>query len=177
MRLFIAAELPLEIRDALAETSACLRDAVSGRFVGPDLFHVTLAFLGDVSASKIARIEAVMERACAQYEPFDVVLGGLGTFGKPSRATLWQGFSDAGDLAPLARGIRDGLAADGFSFDAKAFRPHVTLMRNADVSGGEVPMPAMARGTIRTVTLFSSDLSGSRPVYEAVVRVVLGDGA
>ena len=46
MRLFIAAELPENLLEALAETSARLRDTVKGRYVAPDSFHLTLAFLG-----------------------------------------------------------------------------------------------------------------------------------
>ena len=53
MRVFVAAELPDEMYDALCETSALLRASVRGRYVAPDSFHVTLAFLGNVESWRI----------------------------------------------------------------------------------------------------------------------------
>lgn len=166
MRLFVAAVLPEELRDALAETSALLRGSVRGRYVAPDSFHVTLAFLGEVAASRVDGACAALDRACVGCGPFAVSLGGLGSFGKRSKATLWQGFADEGELPELARAVRGELHAAGFSFDEKSFRAHVTLMRAADVASGKLPMPVLADGRISSVTLFRSDLSGDRPVYE-----------
>ena len=174
MRLFIAAELPQNMLDALAETSALLRGSVRGRYVAPDSFHVTLAFLGEVPIERIDAAAAALEDACRGYERFDVSFGSLGSFGKRTAATLWQGFDDAGDLPALARSVRAELAARGFAFDEKNFLPHVTLMRKADLSSGTLPAPAMAAGTVQLITLFRSDLSGARPVYDPLHEIVLG---
>ena len=174
MRLFVAAELPDSMLDALAETSAALRAGVRGRYVGSDLFHVTLAFLGEVDGTRVASIEELLVDACAGHPPFETALGALGSFGKKSRATLWQGFAETAEFKALARDVRDGLLSAGFEFDRKGFIPHVTLMRNANLTSGTLPMPSVATGTIETVTLFSSDLSGPRPVYEALASIHLG---
>ena len=174
MRLFIAAELPQHMREALAETSASLRGCVSGRYVGSDLFHVTLAFLGSVEGARVPRCIDALERGCAGHAPFGAALGELGSFGRRSKATLWQGFEDAGGFAELATDIRASLEREGFEFDAKKFLPHVTLMRAVDLTAGSLPMPHLACGRIDAVTLFSSDLSGASPVYEPLHSVVLG---
>ena len=175
MRLFIAAELPEPILEALAETSALLRESVRGRFVGPDLFHVTLAFLGEMEGTRVPAVEAALIRACEGHTPFDVRLTELGHFGKRHDAVLWQGFDVAGAeaFAALARDVRAELRAAGLPFDNKAFRPHVTLMRAADVSRGTLPMPCTDASTVDTVTLFKSDLSGKRPVYTPLACVDL----
>ena len=166
MRLFIAAELPENLLEALAETSARLRGAVKGRYVAPDSFHVTLAFLGEVEASRIDAATDAVEAACQGFKAFDVALGPLGSFGKRSSATLWQGFAEQGELPALASCVRDELRARGFTFDEKAFKAHITLMRKADLTSGALPMPAVGHGAAEQVTLFRSDLSGPRPVYE-----------
>jgi 2'-5' RNA ligase len=174
VRLFIAAELPVEVREALAETSASLRDAVRGRYVGSDLFHVTLAFLGEVPSARIGEIEALLAEATRGHAPFEVTLGPLGSFGRARRAVLWQGFERGRDgLDALAADVRASLAEAGFAFDGKGFLPHVTLMREANLTGGSLPVPVVESGTLDTVTLFSSDLSGPRPRYEALARVAL----
>ena len=172
MRLFVAAELPEPLTDALSETCASLRSVVRGRFVGPDLYHVTLAFLGEVPARDALPVGDAVRRACEGHKPFLATLGPLGTFGRSTSAVLWQGFAQGqSHLQELAHNVRSELAYAGFSFDAKRFVPHVTLMRRADVAHGTLPMPCVDTGVINTVTLFSSDLSGERPRYEAVERI------
>ena len=173
MRLFIATELPEPMLDALAETSAALRAQVRGRYVGTDSFHVTLAFLGNVENWRVNDIADLLESACAPHDAFETSLGELGNFGRANKATLWQGFTDRSAFAALAKSVRSELARLDFNFDGKGFIPHVTLMRNADLREGVLPMPCVARGTISTVTLFASDLSGDRPVYTPLSRVSL----
>ena len=173
MRLFIAAELPTEMREALAETSALLRERVRGRFVAPDSFHVTIAFLGDVDPWRIDDICDAIDEGCEGIPVARAAFGGLGSFGRRAAATLWQGFSDTGRLPELAKGIRRALHARSFEFDEKKFLAHVTLMRAADLRSGTLPSPCAASGEIERVTLFHSDLSGSRPVYEPLHTVEL----
>ena len=174
MRLFVAAEIPDGCYDALCETSAALRTFVRGRYVGPDLFHVTLAFLGEVSAARLGEVAYLMRKGCAEVAPFHTTLGGLGTFGRASSADLWQGFAEGRDeWDALAQGVRAALRDGGFDIDEKGFIPHVTLMRRADVAHGVLPMPCVDGGVVSSVALFSSDLSGDRPRYEALERVEL----
>lgn len=178
MRLFVAAELPQEVLDALAETSALVRDSVSGRYVGNDLFHVTLAFLGETSAAHIDELEGALLDACDSHAPFVASLGALGTFGRASSAVLWQGFSTGRkEFDALARDVRRNLKQSGFSYDTKGFLPHVTLMRRADVTRGALPMPCVDSGIVSTVTLFASDLSGSRPRYEPLLSIHLEESS
>lgn len=174
MRLFIAAELPQALHAALCETSALLRDTVHGRYVAPDSFHMTLAFLGEVSGARVGDACAAIDEACQGQGPIDVALGALGTFGRSKRATLWQGLARGVDeLGGLAGDVRECVAERGLIYDPSLFVPHITLMRSADVSSGVLPMPVVERGSIDTITLFESDLSGGRPRYEALYRVKL----
>ena len=170
VRVFVAAEVPVEVREALAETSALLRGCVRGRFVGADSFHVTLAFLGEVAGARVGDAGAALERGCRGFSGFDVELGELGCFGKRGKATLWQGLRDAGALPEIAEAVRRELRAEGFALDEKTFLPHVTLMRAADLSGGALPAPVCVGGRVESVALFRSDLSGERPVYESLHR-------
>ena len=174
MRLFIAAELPDELVCALSETSAALRESVRGRFVAPDSYHVTLAFIGELEGSRITEVEEALASACEGVDPIPVELGELGSFGRPRKATLWQAVCDpTGELARLATRLREGLSHAGVPFDGKAFKAHVTLMRSADLSGGVLPPATFAQGPISSVALFSSDLSGARPRYAPLTRFEL----
>ena len=173
MRMFIAADLPEPVLVALAETSARLREVVHGRFVSPDSFHITLAFLGDVRTGDVARAADALERACAGRAPLPVSLGDFGTFGKRSKATLWQGLAHGDELMELAEQVRGCLRVNDIPFDDKKFLPHVTLMRAADLTAGVLPAPMRAHGRVTRVCLYRSDLSGPHPVYEAWESVEL----
>ena len=174
MRLFVAAELPEVLLEALSETSALLRGQVHGRYVAPDSFHLTLAFLGEVPGALVPMTCDAIDEACSTQPPISVTLGALGSFGRSRKATLWQGFAAGVDeLGGLAGDVRECLAEHGLTYDSLAFAPHVTLMRKADLSAGVLPMPVVEKGVIDTVTLFSSDLSGERPRYEPLHRVRL----
>lgn len=178
MRLFVAAELPGKLLDALAETSAVLREQIRGRYVAPDSFHVTLAFLGEVPGSRVASAVAAIEEACLGQGPIALTLGPLGSFGRGQRSTLWQGFSRGVDeLSSLAGDVRECLGDAGFAYDSALFVPHVTLMRAADLKGLKLPSPLIESGLVRSIALLSSDLSGERPRYEVMHRVALeGNG-
>ncbi|MBR3235437.1 MAG: RNA 2',3'-cyclic phosphodiesterase [Atopobiaceae bacterium] len=174
MRLFVATELSEPLFEALCETSCSLRDCVRGRFVAPDSFHVTLAFLGEVPQAQVVLAQEALDEACELQPPIEVALGALGSFGRPRKSTLWQGFARGVDeLGGLAGDVREALLTRGLTYDSAAFVPHVTLMRAADVTSGLLPMPTVAKGSIDTVTLFRSDLSGERPRYEPLHRVRL----
>lgn len=178
MRLFVAADLPVQVREALCETSAALREALRGRYVAPDSFHVTLAFLGEVPGAQLGDAIAAVEEGCQGQGPLEMALGPLGSFGRARRATLWQGFARGVDeLAGLAGDIRECLAERGLAYDTTLFVPHVTLMRAADLSAGVLPMPQVAKGAIETITLYRSDLTGERPRYEPLHVVRLEEPA
>ena len=174
MRLFIAAELPDQIMEALAETQAALRATVSGRYAPPDTLHVTLAFLGEVDGGRIDAAIAALDQGSAHHAAFECEIGQLGSFGRKESATLWQGFRDEEPFADLAADIRDELSAVGIEYDDKPFRAHITLMRRADLSQGVLPQPAPSRGLVERLALFSSKLTQDGPIYTPVHTVELG---
>ena len=117
MRLFIAAELPEPMLEALAETSALLRESVHGRFVAPDSYHVTLAFLGTVELYRTVEASEAIDAASRSLHAQTATFGDLGSFGRRASATLWQGFGNPGNLCEAAALVREELDA----YNAKLF--------------------------------------------------------
>jgi len=95
--------------------------------------HVTLAFIGNVADDRLADVVAAANDAAEGTPSFDLRLAGLGTFPERGAAhVVWLGFADAAPLIRLADRARAALATHSVEFDAKPFRPHLTLARVRD---------------------------------------------
>jgi len=169
MRLFIGVPPDRAAREALAETAQRLREETSGRFSNPDLYHITLAFLGETAESNLPAILDSMRCGAAGLEPFSVSLGPVGCFGP----VLWRGIEPATPLNGLAAALRAALSAANIRYDAKPFRAHITLARESRLPSRDLSLPS-ARYPIETLTLFESRRDGGALRYRPLGNVSLG---
>lgn len=135
MRLFVALEIPAEVRDAFAALITELRAADSSfsknraRWVRPENLHITLKFIGHVDAGKIDAIRAALTEVHLD-SPVEVRFRGLGFFPNGKRPRVfWAGIEASPNLAPLARDIDARLKKLGISDETREFAPHLTLAR------------------------------------------------
>lgn len=151
-----------------------LRESVRGKYVPPDSFHLTLAFLGEIPGSRLPALQAAVEEVCYNVDACECALGNLGMFGRRTSATLWQGIE--GDcITTLAKSLRASLDTYGFDYDETKFLPHITLMRRADLDYplACLPSPTLASGTIDTVVIYQSELDSERAHYTSLYEVAL----
>lgn len=180
LRLFVAIELPGEVRSVLNKLQHELqRDAALARlrWVRPEGIHLTLKFLGSVRAEKRGAIEAAVERAVAGVPSFELQLGKLGTFGS-NRAPRVLWVDVGGDVKALVRlqaQVERELEPLGFPPEGRAFSPHLTMVRVPPERAVEAAGPLAdvvaaheaPRSTIaaRELALMKSDLRPSGAVY------------
>ncbi len=93
MRLFVAVAVPVCAADELDDAVAPLRQLWPGlRWTGRDAWHLTLAFLGEVTEPACARLRPRLERAAGRHPRLSLSLGGAGAFPGATRArVLWTG--------------------------------------------------------------------------------------
>ena len=103
-RVFIAVELPPEVRARLAQHVDSLRKAipdVRASWARQENLHLTLKFLGEVPIAKVEVLSVSAGAAARASDHFDLVVGGCGAFpphGNPR--VLWIGIEDqSGKLA------------------------------------------------------------------------------
>ena len=163
MRLFIALRPSGEFRAALSVLQDRLREAgVSGRWLNPSGFHMTLAFVGEWPEDISPFLPAV-------DPPFSVTLSRIGVFRESK--VLWAAPEPSEELGSLAEKVRSSLAENGIPFDPKPFVPHITLGRKPivpeefDFSEIIVPPAVM---TVRDVFLYRSDRGENGMVYSVV---------
>ncbi len=144
-RLFIACELPAEVREALAGVQRDLRAAGAEglRWVRPEGIHVTLKFLGETDAARLPAIQSALAAAVPRPLSITLQLSGLGSFGGRNRLrVIWVGLAgDLPDLSLLSRGVEEAMAGLGFEPERRPFAPHLTLARVRE----DDPPPARAR--------------------------------
>jgi 2'-5' RNA ligase len=128
MRLFVAAEIPDEVK---AQLVALKSDIPAATWVKPVAMHLTLRFLGDqIDPIRLAPIKTAL--ASINAAPFTVTLGGTGRFPpgtkRPARV-LWVGIADQPALLALHAAVERAVAAVGFPPEDRSFSPHITLAR------------------------------------------------
>jgi RNA 2',3'-cyclic 3'-phosphodiesterase len=134
VRLFVAVVPPPAVLDELDTTVAPLRSAWPAlRWTGRPAWHLTLAFLGEVSEDTAKALGPRLERAAHRHPSLSLSFASGGAFPAPARARVfWTGIrGDGRALEALARSVAAGARRAGAPppDEGRRFRPHLTLAR------------------------------------------------
>ncbi len=134
MRLFVAIDIPNEIRERLAKFVEGVRNfAPDAKWVGPETFHITLKFVGERSLEDADRIKQLLREIKAA--PVTLSFSGYGFFPSPTKARVfWTGIQSDTHLAELASSVDSATATLGIPREKAPFTPHLTLARAHDGS-------------------------------------------
>ena len=175
MRLFLAIELPTEIKTVLSKLQTELRQLpASVSWTKPDNLHLTLIFLGEVEAARLLALKHVCAEAARRFTPFTLALNGVGVFPTARNPkVLWAGLTDeATVLAHLHHELEERLVPQGFGRKDKAFHPHLTIGRIKALGGAKPlveralaqPLPAL-QFTATELVLMQSQLDPGGSIY------------
>jgi len=182
-RLFVATELPPNIKAELVDTQARLRQSNPPvTWVAPESMHLTLRFLGETSIERLPSLRAGLSTALAQHAAIRLRLSGAGAFPNERRpSVVWAGVG--GEIAALAdaqAAIETAVISLGFAPEPKPFRAHLTLGRMRREANPEQqqrlgdairsqPPPRALEWSVERIVLFRSELRGDRPVYTEIL--------
>lgn len=184
MRLFLAVDLPGDVRAALDAWSRSLDAKRGWRFLAPRTWHLTLRFYGEVDDAVSRELEHGVRALAERSEPFALRFGGCGAFPpKGAPRVFWVGVVEGREpLAGLAAGAEEHAVALGFEPERRPFRPHLTVARaRRDGPRPRVPSdsgpPSDACGfDVQEIVLMRSHLGPEGARYEPVVRAALAGG-
>ncbi len=127
MRLFIAIEIPEEIKDYLCGLQQEIVDSKNKiRLVNKDNMHLTLKFLGEVQPNNLDDIKNNLKEI--DFEPFSVVLDTIGVFPSESYIrVIWVGLKPEEQILELQKNIDENLKK--LFKKEKDFKPHLTIAR------------------------------------------------
>jgi 2'-5' RNA ligase len=184
MRLFIAIELPDELKQAIARVQDQLKaGGANANWTRPEGVHLTLKFLGEVEEARAPLIVQALSGAARGIGRLSLSVAGAGAFPNVKvPRVLWLGMTgDVDKLSVLQGAVEDTMAALGFAREERTFSPHLTLARI------KFPKPRdnwqqrleglqdVTLGSFEAVhvSLMKSDLRREGAVYTEVGRVGL----
>lgn len=131
-RLFLAVNLPQEVKDQVAAVQAQVKKQMKRSdvaWVAPDNFHVTLHFLGDVDDEHQSVLVATLGEK--EYpQPFMLRLLEIAAFpNKKDPKTIFVETTVHPSLIGLRKRIADVLVQHGFEIDGRKWTSHITLGR------------------------------------------------
>lgn len=179
MRLFIAVNFSEEMKDELCAGIRRLQaGALKGNFTRRENLHLTLAFLGETV--KLDAVKQAMGRVNA--EPFLLSVGGLGKFQRDGGDIFWLGVEKSEALHSVYNLLWSELSKAGFTPEARAFRPHLTLGREVVMKEGFQAREfdkasALMRMNVTKISLMKSErLQGKLTYTEVCSRQLAGNG-
>ena len=176
MRLFVALDLPWEVRRQLAQLVSALPGA---RWLPPDNYHITLRFMGEMPAHRAEELDLAL--AALRGKRFTLQLGGVGVFEKAGRPqTLFVAVERTPQLDHLQAKIETAVQRIGFEPERRRFTPHVSLARLDAAPPGKLVEWLQRHNLLRAeplavehFTLFSSQLGKDGAAYTAEVEYPL----
>jgi 2'-5' RNA ligase len=176
MRLFVALDLPFEVKQKLAAMAEGLAGA---RWVPADNHHLTLRFIGEVPPFRAEEIDVAL--GALRGKCFPLTLQGVGTFAKGGRdIALWVGVERTPALDLLQGKIETALQRAGLAPERRRFLPHVSLARLDNTVPDKLASFVQRHNLFRAgpipvehFTLFSSRLGKEASVYTPEVDYAL----
>ncbi|TNV19278.1 RNA 2',3'-cyclic phosphodiesterase [Buttiauxella sp. B2] len=166
-RLFFALELPEEMQKQIIQWRATQFPEDAGRPVTAANLHLTLAFLGDISAEKQKALSQLAGRI--RQSGFTLTLDDAGQWLRSN--VVWIGPRHAPlGLIQLANMLRAQAARSGCYQSPQPFHPHITLYRNTP-HAVSIPQPNFRwQYNVDEFVLYESIFRQGRTRYEALQR-------
>ena len=191
VRSFIAIPVPAEGIQALEEAVKRLDPEIGRhvRWVRPGGIHLTLKFMGDISAGMVEQVLEALPTVAARFAPISLSISGMGVFPNPRRPrVLWAGVhGDLETLKALQLAVDEAVGKLGLPMEQRPFSPHLTLGRvRRDVPEGQLrkigqavvdgELPGMAAWTAGTVNLMRTELDPAGSRHYLVGEASIGGG-
>ena len=178
MRLFVAFEVPEEVRTGLCRALEPLRERFpKARWVPKRNQHVTVKFLGSTYPRLVEWVHSTAAEVATAHEAFETRVANLGTFPNARRTrVLWAGLDDPNARAATIAASLDRALAREFKLEQRPFTPHLTVARFEPPAALDPVEVAFESGAFAVdhLVLFRSHLRRPAPVYEPLATFRLG---
>jgi 2'-5' RNA ligase len=130
VRVFVALDVPEEVRQAVGELMGKVEPACRGaRWVRMQGMHLTLKFIGETTPEGVERIRSELG-AVRSAAPVAMRFRNVGFFPNAKHPRVfWAGIEASPNLAEIAAEVERRMEGLGIAREERAFKPHLTLAR------------------------------------------------
>lgn len=145
------------------------------KFVEKENFHYNFKFFGSVTEDELKKITSATEMVLKSKKPFEIEIGGLGTF--PTQdfiRVVWIGLKKGEkEMVLLANELDDAFSKIGIEKEERPFQAHLTLGRTRSINNidalkkkiSEEKDTNIGKMLVDEVVLYQSKLSKYGPTY------------
>jgi len=129
MRLFVAIDIPADLKDALRYFVSRLRPTAKIGWSPIDNLHITTKFIGEWPESRLDEMKRALTSVPVKGA-IDITIKGLGWFpNAPHPRVFWAGVKGGEPLRALAQATEQAAARLGVPIEKRVYSPHLTLAR------------------------------------------------
>lgn len=175
-RLFIALNLPPELREMIAQNSQkILGGAKDVKWTRPEGFHITLHFIGDTDSETENRIKIALQSldnkfAVLRFKTFRIAA--FPNLAKPRVIFIECKQLNGNSSIKLQSIMARNLAQIGIKTDYRPWRPHITIGRVRELQTPRLPdelaWPDLPEFEVTTFDLMCSELKPDGAVYTII---------
>ncbi|MDD2722051.1 MAG: RNA 2',3'-cyclic phosphodiesterase [Gallionella sp.] len=171
-RVFFALWPTDDERIALADWQPALVRLCGGRVMRAETLHLTLVFLGEIPCNRLEALCLAAQQVSGQC------------FGLSLDVARYWGHNHIlytaprvvpPQLAQLVRELEKQLRRQHFKFDAREYKPHVTLLRNAHWRDDPLPELPPVRLEVGSFVLLQSVQQDGAAAYRILARFPLSE--
>ncbi len=177
MRTFFALPIPAVANAPLHELCTQLQTQRGWRWIPPANWHITLAFLGQTDPLLLTTLTILGNAAAAAVKPSSLILNQLEWWPTAQAPRLLVATAPpVPAVTDLHRRLLEGLASAQIDVDAKALRPHLTLVRlQRDIPTAQPSLPPCnVEVPMQRLVLYSSEAGANGSVYRELWQANLG---
>lgn len=176
MRVFVALDLPNKTKENLTRSAEQMKHfATQGNWVTQENYHITLHFLGELAESQLLFVQSAMDEVKNMPAPKIALQQFVMMRGSD---VVCAKIRQNGLLTELHDKLGQQLERLGFDVEHRAYRPHVTLVREHRFT---LPFSEVTKSVAvfnkpfdaTEVVLYQSLLEKSGPTYRELYRISL----
>lgn len=169
-RVFFALWPNAAERSHLAAWQTPLKRLCGGRAMRGETLHNTLVFIGDIDQSRLEALQLAAQEVSG--ESFELCFDDARYWGHNHIVYAAPGHLPQ-QLTQLAGALEQNLIRHRFKFDIRAYKPHVTLLRNARWTDAPLPEMLPVRWQINDFALVQSVNQDGLAGYRVLARFPL----
>lgn len=158
MKIFVAIQFSADVKSALLDVQSALKDCgVRGNWCSDNNLHMTMVYIGETVEVELIQ-KAVDE---VKFEPFEMELGKLGSFVTKYGRVIWCGVREERPLNKIAKVLRERLDAYGIRYKGTKFKPHISLLKEANMEETDVEVERASMIVEKMVVMKSEKINGA----------------